>query len=200
MISYIKGILAEAGDDEIVVEAGSIGYTIHIPLSVRSELPPEGEEVKIYTYLQVREDAFVLFGFLTKDDLEIYRRLLGVSGVGPKAALSVLGVMSADDLRFAILGGDAAAIARAPGLGQKTAQKIILELKDKVSLEDAFEKRLDHAQGTAGPALSHMDEAVQALTALGYSASEALHAVRSLTLPPETDPGEILRQALKKLL
>ena len=119
-----------------------------------------------------------LFGFLSEDDLEMYQLLLNVNGIGPKAALGVLSVLTPDDLRFAVLADDAKAIAKAPGIGNKTAQKLILELKDKLSLEDAFEKKLGKASETMPlPADSDAKtEALEALTALGYSASDALKA------------------------
>ena len=143
MYSYIKGELSEiVAENHIVVENGGIGYNIYIPGQVLSLLPGVGEEVKIYTYLCVREDAFILYGFLTRDDLNVFKLLIGVSGIGPKGALAILSVMSTDDLRFAVLSDDAKAIAKAPGVGNKTAQRLIIELKDKLSLEDAFEQRL----------------------------------------------------------
>lgn len=115
-------------------------------------LPDEGEDVKIYTYLCVREDAMILYGFLSKDDLEIFKLLITVSGIGPKGGLAILSTLPADDLRFAILSGDSKAISKAPGIGAKTAQRVILDLKDKLSLEDAFEKKLENQ--TSGAAVS----------------------------------------------
>ena len=135
MYAYIKGTLEETGEDYIVVEAGGIGYQIFTTGQTFQYLPSMGEEVKVYTYLHVREDAMILFGFLTKDDLFVFRLLLGVSGIGPKGALAILSVMTTDDLRFAVLGDDAKAIAKAPGVGAKTAQRLILELKDKICMD-----------------------------------------------------------------
>jgi len=201
MISYIKGILAEVGTELIVVEAAQIGYNIRVPSSLLTGLPSIGSAVKIYTYLQVREDAMQLFGFLTRDDLDVFKLLLGVNGVGPKAALGVLSVLSPDDLRFAVLGGDAKAIAKAPGLGAKTAQKVILELKDKLSLEDAFEKKSAHSVEIGGALPTDAKgEAVMALTELGYSSSEALRAVRSIDGAEVMGVEELLKLALKKLV
>ena len=142
MYAYIKGTLEETGEDYIVVEAGGIGYQIFTAGQTFQYLPSVGEKLKVYTYLHVREDAMILFGFLTKDDLFVFKLLLGVSGIGPKGALAILSVMTTDDLCFAVLGDDAKAIAKAPGVGAKTAQRLILELKDKLSLEDAFEQKL----------------------------------------------------------
>ena len=200
MYSYIKGILTDMDEESIVVETSGIGYHIYTTGQTFRYLPSVGEEVKVYTYLHVREDAMLLFGFLTKDELKIYKLLLGVSGIGPKGALAILSVMTTDDLRFAVLGDDAKAIAKAPGVGTKTAQRLILELKDKMSLEDAFEQKFEktgepaenHAQGTK-------NEAVQALVALGYSSSEALRALNGIEITEETDVEEILKMALKNM-
>lgn len=138
--------------DSIVVEAAGVGYLIYIPTQYFDMLPDEGEDVKIYTYLCVREDAMILYGFLSKDDLEIFKMLITVSGIGPKGGLAILSTLPADDLRFAILSGDSKAISKAPGIGAKTAQRVILDLKDKLSLEDAFEKKLENQ--TSGAAVS----------------------------------------------
>lgn len=200
MYSYIKGILTDMETDVVVVEAGGIGYSIHTTGQTFDYLPSVGEEVKLYTYLNVREDAMVLYGFLTKDDLRIFRLLIGVSGIGPKGALAVLSVMTTDDLRFAVLGEDAKAIAKAPGIGAKTAQRLILELKDKFSLEDAFEQKLAHVEKMeADGAKSAKNEAVQALVALGYSSSEALRAIGDMEITADTDVEDILKAALKNM-
>lgn len=200
MYSYIKGELVEIMDDVIVVEAGQIGYNIHIPASMIDNFTGTGQEVKIYTYLQVKEDDMQLYGFLTRDDLNIFKLLLGVSGIGPKGALAVLSVMTPDDLRFAVLGEDAKAIAKAPGIGNKTAQRVILELKDKLSLEDAFEAKIAHvAEANTNSLSSVKNEAVQALTALGYSSSEALKAVSGVELREDITVEEVLKEALKQM-
>lgn len=186
--------------DCVVVEAGGVGYNIYTAGQTFDYLPSVGEEVKLYTYLSVREDAMVLYGFLTKDDLRVFRMLIGVSGIGPKGALGILSVMTTDDLRFAVLGDDAKAIARAPGIGAKTAQRLILELKDKLSLEDAFEQKLAHAEEqTKNTVSGTKNEAVQALVALGYSSSEALKALNGIEITEETDVEDILKSALKNM-
>lgn len=200
MYSYIKGELVEILDDTIVVEAGQIGYNIHIPASMIDDFTGTGQEVKIYTYLQVKEDDMQLYGFLTRDDLNIFKLLLGVNGIGPKGALAVLSVMTPDDLRFAVLGEDAKAIAKAPGIGNKTAQRVILELKDKLSLEDAFEAKTAHvAEANVNSLSSVKNEAVQALTALGYSSSEALKAINGVELNENITVEEVLKEALKQM-
>lgn len=199
MYSYIKGELVEILDDVIVVEAGQIGYNIHIPASMIDNFTGTGQEVKIYTYLQVKEDDMQLYGFLTRDDLNIFKLLLGVNGIGPKGALAVLSVMTPDDLRFAVLGEDAKSIAKAPGIGNKTAQRVILELKDKISLEDAFEAKTAHIAEEQSATSSVKNEAVQALTALGYSSSEALKAVSGVELTEDITVEEVLKEALKQM-
>lgn len=200
MYSYIKGELAEVNTDHIVIETGGIGYMVFIPGQLFDYLPETGSIIKVYTYLYMREDAMILYGFLTKDDLEIFKLLIGVSGIGPKGALGILSALSPDDLRFAVLAGDAKAISKAPGIGAKTAQRIILELKDKMSLEDAFEKKSEHAaQVTASGSSQTKNDAVLALTALGYSSAESLKAVSAVEITEEMQVEDILKAALKKM-
>ena len=201
MYAYIKGILAEITEDAIIVENQGIGYEIAVPGQVFDYLPSVGEEVKIYTYHYVREDAILLYGFLTKEDVRIFKMLIGVSGIGPKGALSILSVLSTDDLRFAILGDDAKAIAKAPGVGAKTAQRVIIELKDKLSLEDAFEQKLANQAQKAelNPAVGVKNEAILALTSLGYSQSEALKVLQGNEISPDDQVEDVLKMALKQM-
>ena len=202
MYSYIKGELVEILEDSIVVENHGIGYNIRIPGSIHDSLEGIGQQVKIYTYTYIREDAMLLYGFLTRDDLNVFKLLLGVSGIGPKGALAILSVMTPDDLRFAVLGEDDKVIAKAPGIGKKTAQRLIIELKDKLKLEDAFRLKSSHAAQTGIQAnLKHnvKNEAVQALVALGYSQSEAMKAINGLDVTEETSVEEVLKSALKQL-
>ena len=204
MIAYIRGRLEYVGLEEgmAVLETGGIGYQILLSGRDLELLPSAGEEVRLYTYLQVRDDAFVLYGFFTREDRKLFGQLLGVSGIGPKGALGILSGLSADDLRFAVLADDAKTIAKAPGIGLKTAKKLILELRDKLSLEEAFEARLagekarEGAEPSAGLTAAR-NEAVEALTALGYSSSEALKAVRQVEAAYGMDVEEILKAALK---
>lgn len=200
MYAYIKGELAEINTDHIVVEAGGIGYQVFISLQTFDYLPSVGEDLKIYTYLYLREDAMILYGFLTKDDLELFKLLISVSGIGPKGGLAILSTLEADDLRFAILSGDAKAISKAPGVGGKTAQRVILELKDKLSLEDAFAAKTEHVQKNAAAAGGSVkNDAVMALTALGYSSTESLKAVSAVEITEDMDVEEVLKAALKHL-
>lgn len=201
MISYIRGLLAEKSEDSAVVEASGVGYQIFVPLSVLSELPPIGETVKIYTYFCVREDSVSLYGFLSRQDLEMFRQLIGVNGVGPKSALGILSALKPDALRMAVLSGDAKAIAKAPGVGAKTAQRIILDLKDKVKAEDILFGAAD--METAAVNITGVSEigkeAVEALTALGYSSGEAAGAVKKVKITENMTAEDVLKGALRHL-
>ncbi|MFQ9150511.1 MAG: Holliday junction branch migration protein RuvA [Blautia sp.] len=145
MISYVRGELVQAMDTYAVLDVNGFGLRVFLTGRDLSALPPNGEEVRLHTYFLVKEDAMQLYGFLHPDDLEVYKLLLNVNGIGPKAAMGMLSALSADDIRFAVLSGDEKTITKAPGIGKKTAQKLILELKDKFSLEEAFDKRLENA-------------------------------------------------------
>lgn len=202
MIAYIKGKVAEILEDRVILEAGSMGYNIFMPMASAEAELRKGDEVKLHTYLNVREDAMQLFGFLTRDDLNTFKLLLGVNGIGPKAALGVLSGLTADELRFAVLADDVKTISRAPGIGKKTAQKLILELKDKMDLQEAFELKTEHvreAQGKESELTDARKEAVEALTALGYSGADALRAVKKVDMTPEMDVETLLKAALKNL-
>ncbi len=201
MIAYLKGEIADITEDNLILEANNIGYNIKISSGTAGMLPGIGEEVKIYTYTYVREDAFLLYGFLTKDDLDIFKKLITVNGIGPKGGLAILSVMSADSLRFAIISGDVKEISKAPGIGKKTAERVILDLRDKVSIEDTFvNKSMAGDLGDVSSGDTNIkNEAIEALTALGYSASEALKAVKQVTVMEDMDTEDILKQALKKM-
>ncbi len=202
MISYVRGELAAVEPQKAIVDVGGIGYGVYMSQQALSVLPQPGNEVKLYTYLNVKEDAMQLFGFLTKDDLDIFKLVIGVSGIGPKGGLNILSCMSPDELRFAIMSGDAKAISAAPGIGKKTAEKLILELRDKVDIEDVLEHAAhggDEAlPGTDGGESGMQAEAVQALVALGYGSAESMRAVRK-TSPDCASVEEILKEALKYL-
>ena len=202
MISYIRGTLAEKNEDSAVVEAHGVGYQIFVPVPVLSELPPLGESLKIYTYFSVREDGMSLFGFLSRQDLAMFKQLIGVNGIGPKSALGILSALRPDVLRMAVASGDAKTISRAPGVGPKTAQRIILDLKDKIRPEDVLAGGLEESLavpeeisgvGQAGK------EAVEALTALGYSAAEAAGAVKKVKITEEMTAEDVLKGALRHL-
>lgn len=200
MIAYIIGMVTEVAEDNIIVENGQIGFNIRVPYGYAFQV---GTEVKIYTYTYVKEDAFQLYGFEEKDELALFKKLITVSGIGPKGALAILSVMSSGDLRFAIYSQDVKAISKAPGIGKRTAERVILDLKDKVSLEDVTsipgqmpDESVDSMQHTDAV----RKDAVDALAALGYGVSEAAKAVARVVITEETTTEEILKNALKYML
>lgn len=200
MISYIRGELAAIESEKAIVDVGGVGYGIYMSARGMSHLPQPGKEVKLYTYLNVREDAMKLFGFLTREDLEIFKLIIGVSGIGPKGGLGILATLSPDELRFAVLGGDVKAICQAPGIGKKTAEKLIIELKDKMTIEDVLTHGVESSStGIQSGPDSIQAEAVQALVALGYGSTESLRAVKQ-TEPGQSSVEDVLKQALKKML
>ncbi len=199
MISYIRGELVDIQEDKIIVDVGGVGYGIYMPRQAITRLPAAGREVKIHTYLNVREDAMQLFGFLSKDDLEVFKLVIGVSGIGPKGGLSILSGMSPDELRFAVISNDTKAISKTPGIGKKTAEKLIIELKDKLSMEDVLERgkdSLEYSQETS-ESVGVQAEAVQALVALGYGSTEALRAVKKVEVGEAMEAEDVLKLALK---
>lgn len=203
MISYIKGKLTEILDDIIVVENQGIGYEIHVPLSLLDELPKLGEEVKIFTYFLVREDAMSLYGFFHRQDLSMFQKLLGVTGIGPKGALAMLSALRPDALRVAIFTGDARALSKAPGVGMKTAQRVILELKDRIDPDEiltATSNETDSARVDVSDMFSAAREAADALVALGYGAADASRAVRQVEVSSDMTSEDILKKSLRYLL
>jgi len=210
MFSYLKGELVEIQEEIIIVEVNGIGYEVRVPLSLLDDLPPIGNDIKIHTFMQVREDYVGLFGFLEKDDLNVFKLLITVNGIGPKGALGILSTISPDDLRFAVLSDDVKAISKAPGIGAKTASKLILELKDKLKLEDAFEQKLLNelegnskkvkSEGTTSTIARKRNEAIEALTVLGYSNTDAAKVVRSVPITEDMALEDILKICFKSLM
>ena len=198
MIGFLRGVLACRKEDRVLLDVHGVGYEVYTSARTQEQLANE-KEITLYTHLQVREDAMTLYGFLSEEDLSMFRLLISVNGIGPKVALSVFDVFSSNDLKFAILSGDTKSISKAPGIGPKTAQRMVMELKDRVSLNQAFEERLqDSASDSAGT--QSADEAVEGLIALGYSATEAFRAVqRAKTNEPAT-AEELIKAALKQLM
>lgn len=201
MIAFVKGRIDDISEENVVLDVGGIGYNIKISTGTAASLPGIGEEIKLYTYTCVREDMFSLFGFLTRDELEIFKKLITVNGIGPKGGLAILSAMSADDLRFAIISGDAASISKAPGIGKKTAERVILDLKDKISIEDTLVQKEIHQYSDSNGRGDQQakNEAVEALTALGYSATDALHAVKAVQIEDDMDVETVLKLALKNM-
>lgn len=199
MYAYLKGTIEEITEDNLVLEVNQVGYNIKVSARTVNALQGIGSLVKIYTYTLVREDSFSLYGFLTRDDLNIFKKLITVNGIGPKGGLAILSILSADELRFAIISGDAKAISKAPGIGAKTAERVILDLKDKVSLDEALAPKTEVSTvSLSGEDLNNgKNEAIEALVALGYSASDALRAVKQVTVTEDSNVEEILKAALK---
>ena len=203
MIQFIRGELVSLEEDRILVDVGGVGYGIFMSGNAMGKLPPVGREVKIHTYLSVKEDSMQLFGFLTRDALRVFKLLIGVNGIGPKGGLAILSVLTPDDLRFAVMSNDVKAISSAPGIGKKTAEKIILELKDKLSIEDALEHAVTKETVISDSNVHYhevMSEAVQALVALGYGNTEALKAVKQVDISENMGANEVLKQALKHMV
>ena len=200
MITFLTGEVVSVNNNTLILDVNNVGYRIFVSERDARALPAAGEEVRVYTYLSVREDAMNLYGFLSEDDLEIYRRLIQVSGIGPKGGLGILSVMTANELRMAILTDDAKAISNAPGIGPKTAKKLILEMKDRVDLEDVISRPAAASDSIAGSdeLEKNKAEAVSVMTALGYSASEALRAVRKVHVTEGMSADDILRSALRE--
>lgn len=196
MIGFVEGIIEYIDVDKIVVNNNGVGYNVFMPASQIDTLNVD-ETVRVFTYLNVREDAMQLFGFLTRDDLEVFKLLITVNGIGPKGGLAVLSTITTDDLRVAVISEDAKVISKAPGIGAKTAQKVIIELKDKLNLEDVLEPKLD-ANFQVNDNNS-MPEAVMALVALGYSQADAYRAVKSIDNIEELDVENVIKMALKKI-
>lgn len=202
MLSYIIGEVAEISADTVVVENNGIGFNIKTSAMTIDSLPPVGDMVRIYTYLHVREDAMQIFGFLSKDELEVFKLLLNVNGIGPKGALGILSAISTDDLRFAVLSDDVNLIKSCPGVGAKTAQKLIIELKDKLRLEDAFEMAVNNnnkKNTVQDNTVIVMNEAVEALVSLGYSSKDAIAAVKKVENIQNKNSEQILKETLKGL-
>lgn len=201
MIAFVNGVIDDIAVDNVIIDVGGIGYNVRISSDTAARLPGVGERVKLYTYTCVREDAFLLYGFLSRNDLEIFKQCITVNGIGPKGALAILSVMDADSLRFAIMSGDTKAISRAPGIGAKTAERLILDLKDKIKIDDTMIDR-EIAATAAGNALAdtpQKQEAVAALVSLGYGQAESTKAVNSIEGIENMDSGAVLKAALKKM-
>lgn len=202
MIAYVKGTIEDIAEDNVVVDVGGIGYNVKISADTAARLPGIGEQTKLYTYTNVKEDAFQLYGFLTRNDLEIFKKCITVSGIGPKGGLAILSVLDADSLRYAIMSGDVKAISKAPGIGAKTAGRLVLELKDKIKIDDAMIDR--EIENTAAGGFGIGDspqkkEAVEALVSLGYGHAEAVKAVNAIEGIENMDSGAVLKAALKKM-
>lgn len=201
MIAFVKGNLADVESDRVIIDVGGIGYNVFVSSYTIGRLPLEGNVVKLYTYLNVKEDLMQLYGFLMKDELRIFKLLIAVNGIGPKGGLGILSYLTPDDLRFAVMANDVKAISAAPGIGKKTAEKLILELKDQLgTIETTEAVDAERITGNFTPSKEMQTEAVQALVALGYGSTEALRAVTNVMTDQEESVEEILKKALKFLI
>ena len=198
MYAYLNGKVAEKGPNSLVIDVNGVGYLLSVSMNTLQETPPIGENMKVYTLLSVREDAMELFGFASQEEKKMFSRLLAVSGIGPKVALSILGAMPLRDLTLAIVTGDIASLSRAPGVGKKTAQRIALELKEKVDESD-LNYTVNAPAGSFTPMQEDAaQEALAALQALGYTAAEAAKAVSQVRGQSDS-ANEIVRLALRNM-
>lgn len=203
MIAMVRGMLMEKSEGEaVVMTAGGLGLRVMCSMNTLAALPAAGQECTLYTFMNVREEAMELFGFCQKEERDMFKRLTSVSGIGPRSALTVLGSMPLSDLRLAILTGDSAALSRAPGIGKKTAQRISLELKDKLAqdtLSDAEGlSEAVFAADAGAPAQDALSEAMLALKSLGYTPQEAANALKGVKGQAET-PDELIKLALRHM-
>ena len=203
MIASVKGKLEGVTADSVIIDVNGMGVEVIVPNNVIGRLPKQDEDIKLHTYLHIREDAMQLFGFLEKEDLDFFKLLITVNGIGPKAAIAILSSMSTDVLTFAILSEDIKTIEKAQGIGAKTAKKLVLELKDKVGVINAkaVELRSDSSPFislTIGSAIK--EEASQVLEALGYSRTEAMKAITAIEITEEMTSEDLVKSALKNLM
>ena len=198
MIAYVKGVLAVVGQDSIIIDKGGIGININVPVSIISTLPSIGSEVKVFTYTYVREDAIALYGFMTKDDLDVFKLLINVNGVGTKTALGILSAITPNELRLAVISADYKTITNAPGIGKKSAERIVLELRDKVKMVIEDDSYIAVDSGDVAKSDS-VNIALEALVSLGFSYGEAAKAVKQVDNYEEMDDESLIKAALKHL-
>ena len=210
MIAVIEGTLIKKTAYTVVVATASgLGYELFVPVTDLEQMPANGSKVMLHTYLQVKEDGVALFGFLEEEALQIFKLLITVNGIGPKGAIGILSGISLDDLRFAVLAEDSKTISKIPGIGPKTAAKLVLELKDKFKLEDAIEAKLIHGaqeasksgknSADAAKAATLKDEAAQALVALGYSMTGAVKVLKEMEITDTTTVEDLVKYGLKNI-
>jgi len=201
MITFLEGTLVEALPTQVVVGVHGVGYHVNIPLSSYDRLPPVGQAIKVLTHLAIREDAHVLYGFMSTGERDLFRLLVNhVSGIGPKTALDVLSGITVTNFKAAVVSGDAGLLSKTKGIGKKTAERIIVELKDKVGIAAAWEAA--SAIHAPTPAEAHVNDAVLALISLGYKQVDAHKAVKTAWDKggPAQSSEDLLRAALKLLI
>ena len=206
MYAYLNGILVDAESDNLIIDVGGVGYNVHVYDSDTMFLPSIGSEIKVYTYTSVGEDKFVLFGFLSKEELDLFKILISVNGVGPKSAQAMLSVLGINEIKKAIVEEDARTIAKTPGLGAKTAGRLINDLKDKITVDfipSKSGKTSSSAQAANGDITSltkEQQECVIALVNLGYPKPSARKAVEMVENASSLDTGDLLKAALKNVM
>ncbi|MBR5047419.1 MAG: Holliday junction branch migration protein RuvA [Eubacterium sp.] len=200
MIAFIKGTVAYVDSEGVIVDNHGIGYQVKTPSSIVGKVSA-GDEVKLFTHLYVREDMLALYGFISKEELHTFQVLLGVNGIGPKAALSVLSTMTVSELYYAVFSEDTKSISKTPGIGPKGARRMIMELKDKLSMEEiGGQVSSDPAVSAAVPDTDSISDAMEAMVALGYSNGEAYRAVHGVKGASDMDADRLLKEALKIIL
>ena len=197
MYAYIEGEVTYLEEDRVIIDVGGIGYEIMVGQRDLVSIGTIGSRHRLYTYFQVSENGIGLYGFLDYEEKRFFEKLIGVSGVGPKAGIAILGTMTVNDLKFAILGDDEKAITKAPGVGPKLAKRIILDLKDKIDLSEAYESRL--STGESDHMASVKNDVVMAMTALGYSSSDALKVMATIDITEDMTEEELLKATLRKM-
>lgn len=199
MLAYIKGTLEEIQDDSVIVDNHGMGYRIFTSGMDLGRMPALGEKVTLHLHMNIREDDISLYGFLNKEALRLFQLLISVSGVGPKVALAVLSALTVNDIQMAVISGDAKALTKANGVGTKGAQRIIIELKDKLSLDSLLEEDVQESTGVPLDTDVFTTTAM-ALTSLGYSQLEAMQAIRRVEHADGMTEEELLKAALRKLV
>ena len=197
MISFLKGIVAAKGETGVIIDVNGVGYSVSMPVTDVAKMGEIGEKVMVYTHFHMSENAVGLFGFLTKEQIDYFNKLISISGIGPKAAIAVLGTLSVQDLAYAIIAEDVKAITRAPGVGPKAAQRIILELKGKIDTQDAVSVPSTPMGATVSPVRADTG-AVNALIALGASPSEAQKTVMQIDATG-LSTEDIIKEALRRM-
>ena len=200
MIAYISGALVSAGENYIVIDNHGMGYRIFVSGKFLEHIPAYGTQIKIYTHMYIREDELTLYGFHSEEELSVFRILIGISGVGPKVAMAILTALTIQELQLAVISEDAKTISKANGVGAKGASRIILELKDKLKMEDMMDAAYEQSIAQDTQDVNAARDAILALVNLGYSNSEAALAVKKIGDTSQMDIEAILKAALKKLI
>lgn len=198
MISFVRGKLVDVLGDKVIIDTGNFGLEINVPMVLINKLPKINEEVLIYTYFKVSEDAMSLYGFNTRKELDIFKLLISVNGVGPKGALAILSILDSYDFALAVISDDEKAISKASGIGVKTAKRIIIELKDKIDLAE-FSYTEEDLKDNNPVSSAVFKESIEALLSLGYSQSEATKALRSIEIDENMQSSDIIKLAFRVL-